>query len=138
MIKKIFLVLTLAAVSLFAINFQTASKEELMSIKGIGEKRATAIMKYRKTHKIKSAADLRNVPGIGNEIAKNAKEGIKNADKKVKSTRERVKKKKTVTKPKATKRVKKVAGDRTKRANEKAKSEAKKSLRNIKEKAKKH
>ena len=36
MIKKVLLLFVFTAVSLFAINFQTASKEELMSIKGIG------------------------------------------------------------------------------------------------------
>ncbi len=151
MIKKLLLLLTITAVSLFAINFQTASKDELMSIKGIGEKRAAAIMKYRKTHKIKSAADLKNVPGIGDEIAENARKGIKNADKKVKkakrassrakSLKEKAPKKRTAVKEKAKKRVKKVAGDKTKRAEKKAKEKAtkkaKKSLKSIKAKAKK-
>ncbi len=144
MIKKLLLLLTFTAVSLFAINFQTASKEDLMSIKGIGEKRAAAIMKYRKTHKIKSAADLKNVPGIGDEIAENARKGIKNADKKIKkakSLRSKATKKRTSIKEKATKKVKKTAGDKTKRvqkrAKDKAKSKAKKSLKSIKAKAKK-
>ena len=83
MLKKILLALMITAVSAFAMNFQTASKDELMSIKGIGEKRASAIMKYRRSNKIKSAADLKNIDGIGDEIADNAKRGIKNADKKV-------------------------------------------------------
>ncbi len=152
MIKKLLLLLTFTAVSLFAINFQTASKEDLMSIKGIGEKRAAAIMKYRKTHKIKSAADLKNVPGIGNEIAENARKGIKNADKKVKkakststrtkSLKDKAVKKKRSVKEKTTTKVKKTAGDKTKRAQkrakDKAKSKAKKSLKSVKEKAKKH
>jgi competence protein ComEA len=165
MIKKVLLLFVFTAVSLFAMNFQTASKEELMSIKGIGEKRAAAIMKYRKTHKIKSAADLKNVPGIGDEIADNAKRGIKNADKKVtkakkttksvkrtaaktKAVKEKVSKKKTAikektaqkakkSKTKATKKVKKVAGDKTKRAEKRAKTKVKKSLKKVKEKKKK-
>jgi competence protein ComEA len=141
MIKKLLLLLTFTAVSLMAMNFQTASKEELMSIKGIGEKRAAAIMKYRKTHKIKSAADLKNIDGIGAEIADNAKRGIKNADKKISKAKKSTTRAKKATsktkslkeKTKTTKRAKKVAGDKTKRAEKKAK----KSLKKRKEKAKK-
>ncbi len=144
MIKKLLLLLTITAVSLFAINFQTASKEELMSIKGIGEKRAAAIMKYRKTHKIRSAADLKAIPGIGDEIANNAAKGIKNADRKVSKAKRGLKKTKTLTKStdkkrkqikkslkssrekkeKSLKKVKKVAGDKTKRAEKRAKKKA--------------
>ena len=149
MIKKLLLILTFTAVSLFAMNFQTASKDELMSIKGIGEKRAAAIMKYRKSHKIKSAADLKSVPGIGTEIADNAKKGLKNADRKVskakkrtshakkatsktKASKEKVSKK---TKETKSKRAKKSAGDKTKRAESKAKK--KKSLKKSKAKKEK-
>ncbi len=150
MLKKLFIGLVFTAVSLFAINFQTASKDELMSIKGIGEKKAEAIMKYRRSHKIRSAADLQNVPGIGEVIADNAKRGIKNGDatKSIKSTVKRkanratsksrdlkkstTKKAKSV-KSKKEKSVKKVAGDKTKRAEKRAK----KSLKKVKSKAKK-
>ncbi len=152
MLKKLFLALTFTAVSLFAINFQTASKDELMTIKGIGEKRASAIMKYRKSNKIKSATDLTKVPGIGTEIADNAKKGLKNAvSKKAKSTtkkatskaksvKERAKSKTKSTKEKASKKVKekktkakkktkKKAGDATKRAEKKAKKDSKKKVK---------
>lgn len=47
--KKIVALLMLCGTFLVAqINLQTASKEELMSIKGIGEKKAEQIMEYRK------------------------------------------------------------------------------------------
>ncbi len=165
MIRKFLLLLTFTAVSLFAMNFQTASKEELMSIKGIGEKRATAIMKYRRVHKIKSAADLKAIPGIGDEISNNAAKGIKNADRKVskaKSAKRKLTKKKESLKSKADKKLKakkekslkkvkesksktakklkkskKVAGDKTKRAEKRAKAKAKKSLKKVKQKKKK-
>lgn len=133
MLKKLFLALMFTAVSLFAMNFQTASKEELMSIKGIGEKRAAAIIKYRKTHTLKSAADLENVPGIGKEVADNAKKGLKNADtKKVskstkKSTSTSIKEKTKATKTKE--KTIKSAGDKTKKAEKKATEKAKKSLK---------
>lgn len=148
MLKKMLLLLTFTAVSLFAMNFQTASKNELMTIKGIGEKRANAIIKYRKSNKIKSAADLEKVPGVGKEIASNAKKGLKNADKKVKSTtkkkttskakslKESTKSKTKSTKEKATKKTKKKAGDSTKRAEKKAKTKTSKAKKESKTKAK--
>ena len=60
-----------------AINIQTASKDELMCIKGIGEKKATAILKYRKSNKVKSADDLINIKGLGKGIIANVKAGKK-------------------------------------------------------------
>ena len=60
-----------------AINIQTASKDELMCIKGIGEKKATAILKYRKSNKVKSADDLINIKGFGKVIIANVKAGKK-------------------------------------------------------------
>ena len=47
--RKLVLLLMLCVSFMFgAMNLQTASKEELMSIKGIGPKKADQIMKYRK------------------------------------------------------------------------------------------
>jgi len=60
-----------------AINIQTASKDELMCIKGIGEKKATAILKYRKSNKVKSADDLISIKGFGKGIIANVKAGKK-------------------------------------------------------------
>ncbi len=146
MLKKLFLALTFTAVSLFAMNFQTASKDELMTIKGIGEKRAASIIKYRKSNRIKSAADLKNIDGIGTEIADNAKKGIKNADKKVKSatktksTKKSAKSKTKSVKEKTSKKAKKTkkkAGDSTKRAEKKAKSKKSKKSKSKKDSKKK-
>ena len=64
-----------------AINLQTASKAELMTIKGIGDVKANAIIKYRKSNKIKSADDLKNVKGISSKIIANIK-GNKTVSKK--------------------------------------------------------
>ena len=60
-----------------AINVQTASKDELMCIKGIGDKKADAIIKYRKTNKLKSAEDLINIKGLGKVLVQNVKSGVK-------------------------------------------------------------
>ncbi|WP_390824777.1 ComEA family DNA-binding protein [Arcobacter lacus] len=73
--KKIVALFVLCGTLVFgAINLQTASKEELMSIKGIGEKKAEQIIEYRKTNTIKSADDLKNIKGFGDNIVSNVKE----------------------------------------------------------------
>lgn len=64
--KKLFLALILGFTFLFgAVNINTASKEELASLKGIGEKTAEYIIEYRKDNEFKSIEDLKNVKGIG-------------------------------------------------------------------------
>lgn len=73
--KKIVALLMLCCSFLFAqINLQTASKEELMGIKGIGEKKAEQIIEYRKTNTINNPEDLKNIKGFGDSIVGNVKE----------------------------------------------------------------
>ena len=73
--KKIVALLMLCVSFMFAeINLQTASKEELMGIKGIGEKKADQIMEYRKTNTINNPEDLKNIKGFGDSIVGNVKE----------------------------------------------------------------
>jgi len=72
--KKIVALLMLCGSFLFAeINLQTASKEELMGVKGIGEKKAEQIIEYRKTNTIKNPEDLKNIKGFGDSIVGNVK-----------------------------------------------------------------
>jgi len=76
--KKIFFFMAMSISLLFsAINVQTASKKELMCIKGIGEKKAEAILKYRKSHKLKSVEDLMELKGFGKVLVSNVKKDIK-------------------------------------------------------------
>ena len=50
------------------ININTASAEELTSLKGIGEKTAQAIVEYReKNGAFKTIEDIKNVKGIGDK-----------------------------------------------------------------------
>jgi competence protein ComEA len=52
--------------SIAAVNINTATKEELMSLKGIGEKGAQDIIDYRSQNgPFKTIDDLEKVPGIG-------------------------------------------------------------------------
>ena len=74
---KKFLILFLFVVGLFAkININTATMQELYSLKGIGHKKAVAIMEYRKKHPFKKIEDIMNVKGIGKKIFENIKSEI--------------------------------------------------------------
>ena len=70
-ILKPFLLTLLFALSLAlsaaeTININTADQEMLMSIKGIGDKRARAIIDYRKEHgPFKSIDELAEIKGLG-------------------------------------------------------------------------
>ena len=68
--KKLLLALVIGfaiyGVAMAAVNINTATKEELTSLKGIGDKRAQDIIDYRtKNGPFKSVDDLEKVPGIG-------------------------------------------------------------------------
>lgn len=47
------------------VNINTANKDDLMSLPNIGDKRAEAIIEYRKTQKFEKIEDIKNVTGIG-------------------------------------------------------------------------
>lgn len=52
--------------ALAAVNLNTATKEELDTVKGIGPVKAQAIIDYRREHgSFKSVDDLKNVKGFG-------------------------------------------------------------------------
>jgi len=122
-----FLVLStsvLFGMSLSKLN--SASKEDLMQINGIGEKKAAAIIKERKKGKFKSYDDLATrVGGIGAQTAANIKNDVKVGDK-VKKVKKAAKKK--VKKPSVKKEAvkKKVTKNKSKAKKEKKKKSDKK------------
>ena len=74
--KKIFITASIISSSLFALNLNTASVQELEKIKGIGPKKAKAIIEYRKTHKIKNADELKNIKGFDENTIANVKNNV--------------------------------------------------------------
>lgn len=59
------------------ININSASKEDLMMLPGIGDVKAEAIMKARKKLNFKSVDDLVGVPGIGEKTLEAIKPYLK-------------------------------------------------------------
>ena len=67
--EKILFALLALAVSAFALDINTASAEEFVKVKGIGEKKTERIISYRNKHgKFNSIDELTNVKGIGKKI----------------------------------------------------------------------
>ena len=58
------------------VNINNASLNELVTIPGIGEAKAKAIIEYRNKHKFNSIEDIKNVEGIGDSLFANIKENI--------------------------------------------------------------
>lgn len=63
--KIILLLFILISPLLSVVDLNTASKEELMSIKGIGPSKAEAILEYRSMKLFDSIEELANVKGFG-------------------------------------------------------------------------
>jgi len=70
--------LMLSTVSFAAVNINTADAHAIQSeLKGIGLKKAQAIVAYRKSHgDFKSADELANVKGIGFKIVEQNRDNI--------------------------------------------------------------
>ena len=66
---KYFVLVGLVVSGLFAtVDINTASKAELVSLKGVGAKKADAILKMRKDSCFKSVEELTKVKGIGKKF----------------------------------------------------------------------
>lgn len=61
----VFVIGMLMSMQLFAVNLNTASAEELSALKGIGESTAQKIIEYRSAHKFSSIEDVMKIKGIG-------------------------------------------------------------------------
>lgn len=60
----------------FKISLNKATLEELMTIKGIGEKKAQAIIEYRKKTPFKNTEEITNISGIGKATYEKIKDNL--------------------------------------------------------------
>ena len=58
------------------ININTATIDELQTIKGVGESKAKSIIEYRKENKFTKIEDIKNVNGIGDSLFEKIKDYI--------------------------------------------------------------
>ena len=58
------------------ININSATKEELMTLTGIGESKADKIIEYRQNNKFNTIEDIKNISGIGDSIFEKIKDNI--------------------------------------------------------------
>ncbi len=58
------------------ISINTATKEELMTLPGIGESKALLIIEYRKQNRFNALEEIMNVKGIGKSIYEKIKDSI--------------------------------------------------------------
>ena len=74
---KFFIMLVMSFGLLFgSVDINTASANELSSLKGIGSSKASAIVTYRKGHCFKSIDELSNVKGIGAKTVEKNKSNL--------------------------------------------------------------
>jgi competence protein ComEA len=60
-----------------SVDINSASVKELTTIKGIGSKKAQAIVKYRKQHCFKSVDEIVKVKGLGKKFLQKNKKNLK-------------------------------------------------------------
>ncbi|ASQ29842.1 competence protein, ComEA family [Campylobacter avium LMG 24591] len=76
MSKFLVLLLCLSGFLFAAVNINTATVEELQSLKGIGKSKAEAIVAYRNEQNFTSIDDIKKVKGIGPKLFESIKQDI--------------------------------------------------------------
>lgn len=66
--KSLAIVAISTTLLLSAVDINSADKQALMSLDGVGDKKADAILAYRKVHCFKSVEELSRVKGIASKL----------------------------------------------------------------------
>lgn len=73
----VFIVVFCGIIAFAKININTATREELMTLKGVGEVKAEAIIRYREEYGgFRTIEELINVKGIGERTIENIRKDI--------------------------------------------------------------
>ena len=75
--KKLISILLLSVALFASVNINKADIKELTSLKGIGHKKAEAIIEYRKIHCFKTVDEIVKVKGIGKKFLKKHRTELK-------------------------------------------------------------
>ena len=74
--KKIVAILALGLTLFASVDINNASVKGLTTLKGIGQKKAEAIVSYRKDHCFQNIDELKKVKGIGKKIIEKNRSAI--------------------------------------------------------------
>lgn len=75
--KRLLLALVfLVSFAFGAVNLNTATKKELMTLEGIGDKKAEEIIKYREKTPFKKPEDIKNIKGVGDKLFDTIKDKV--------------------------------------------------------------
>lgn len=75
--KRLLLALAfLVSFAFGAVNLNTATKKELMTLDGIGSKKAEEIIKYREKTPFQKPEDIKNIKGVGDKLFDKIKDKV--------------------------------------------------------------
>lgn len=75
--KSLVLLAIVSGLAFGVVDINNASKDQWMSIKGIGDKKADAILTYRKAHCFKNIEELTVVKGLGEKFVEKNKKDLR-------------------------------------------------------------